>query len=191
MTKNTECSVADPWFDLIASKKKTVEGRLHVGKFAALKRGDILIINHAVNPNKRIHCHICAVRKYASFQQYLEEEGLNRTLPGVHAIAEGVSLYHAFYSPERASEHGVVAVELSLVSPEFVQVLKEAKRVASTQNRQTWNEDPEGRHMEERVVVSRVIDMIANGRLSCDEAKIVCKPLDRVAKDTSLHRWYA
>ena len=31
-----ECSVQSPWFELIASGAKTVEGRLHKGAFAEL-----------------------------------------------------------------------------------------------------------------------------------------------------------
>ena len=190
--KTCECSVSGRWFDLIAEGKKTVEGRLNLGKFAALGRGDLLGISKSGDATKRVLCRVRALRMYVSFEQYLASEGLCYALPGVTTIAEGVAVYHEFYPPERASKHGVVAVELSLVSSGFEEALREARRVASTKNVRSWNaNDPEVRHIEEHAIVTRVVGMIAASKLSCDEAAAVCTPLSRLAKMTSLRRWFA
>jgi len=85
-----ECSVAKTWFDEIARGRKTIEGRIPKpgGKFAAIAPGDVLMISDATGGHPhhkssptRVKAVVVDVRTYASFEGYLESEGVRRTLP--------------------------------------------------------------------------------------------------------------
>lgn len=52
--------------------------------------------------------------RYPSFEQYLMQEGLARTLPGTRSIERGVAAYRQFYSAEEENAHGVVALHLNI-----------------------------------------------------------------------------
>ena len=44
----------------------------------------------------------------------LESEGLNRVLPGIQSIEDGVNVYRQFYSTELEEENGILAIHLQL-----------------------------------------------------------------------------
>lgn len=89
----TELSVSEPWFSLIKSGAKTIEGRLCKGKFADLKVGSALVISKAGADarSKRVVAVVTKTAKFPTFEALLAHEGLGRTLPGVAAIADGVA----------------------------------------------------------------------------------------------------
>lgn len=102
-------SVQDPWFSYISSGKKVVEGRLKKNKFSLMVPGDTVEIT---NGEKRIVCTIASVKEYASFYEYLYHEGLDRCLPSVTSIEDGVNVYYEFYSKEDENTFGIVAITL-------------------------------------------------------------------------------
>ena len=104
-----EISVQDPWFTAIAQKRKTIEGRLLKGKFAALRPGTVLVVDKP-NSKRRL---VAVVTKVA---KYLSSEGLNRTLPGVKTIRDGVDVYRRFYSEQDERNFGVVAIHITLAT---------------------------------------------------------------------------
>ena len=113
------------WFNAIKNGKKTVEGRLKK-KFGHIKKGTTLVIrknpestNSKNNSQNDTHVLIVVVTdnvKYRSFEEYLLQEGLARTLPGVRSIEEGVNIYRSFYSEEDEKTHGVSAIHIRLVA---------------------------------------------------------------------------
>lgn len=112
MTKH-DINVDHQWFQAIAEKKKTVEGRLNRGKFANIRIGDVLrIISNG--SGDAVEATVMAVRYYDSFSRYLREEGLTMTLPGVKSLKDGVNIYYKYYSPMEEKEHGVAAIEIEL-----------------------------------------------------------------------------
>jgi len=133
-TKNTKqvppqnifyMGVKTRWFNAIKNGKKTVEGRLNK-KFGHLKKGTTLVIrknpestNSKNNSENNNHVLIAVVTdniKYHSFEEYLLQEGLARTLPGVRTIEEGIHIYRSFYSEEDEKAHGIAAIHIKLVA---------------------------------------------------------------------------
>ena len=109
-----EITVSEPWLSHIQKGRKDVEGRLNKGKFAECKVGSVLIISGT--KRKKTVAVVTKVVKYGSFEEYLTQEGLSHTLPGVSTIREGVSIYRRFYSVEMEKEHGVLALHMVLAS---------------------------------------------------------------------------
>ncbi len=116
-----ELNVSEPWFRALRDGVKTVEGRLHKGKFAALRPGTVLVIARSGPPSARAPSSraprpfvavVTRVVRYASFAEYLSQEGLARTLPGVKTLEDGVAVYRAFYSAQDEAQHGVAAVHI-------------------------------------------------------------------------------
>ena len=170
-----DCNVAQPWFDHIASGVKTVEGRLNKGKFAALKAGQVLSINDGA-----LRCHVVKVEAFASFRHLLEQEGVRRVLPGVADVAEGCAVYQQFYSAEAQSEHGVVALHLSVVDVAAEALFAAADRLASAPSRRAWSE---AHHRTEWTVRSGLLARVAKrGMMLSFLDHLTCKKLDRLAK---------
>lgn len=117
MNSKIDINVSPQWFSQIKNGKKKVEGRLHKGKFAALKKGHFLIITKDDQKHEdTIVCIITNLVKYPSFQSYLVQEGLSNTLPGVKTIDDGIQIYRNFYSEEKEKENGVLAIHFHKIS---------------------------------------------------------------------------
>ncbi|MBO8161744.1 MAG: ASCH domain-containing protein [Thermosipho sp. (in: Bacteria)] len=82
------------YLPLILSGQKTIEGRLAKGRFLAIKPGHIIEFNGSGQDFK-----VIGVRKYLTFKEMLENEGLNRVVPGVNSLGEAEKLYHSIYPP--------------------------------------------------------------------------------------------
>ena len=108
--------MSQPWFTHIKRGVKTVEGRLAKGKFASLKTGAVLIVGSGSASAKPVVAVVTRVCRYAGFKEYLEQEGLARTLPGVKGIDAGVAVYRKFYTVEAEREHGVLAIHMVVAS---------------------------------------------------------------------------
>ena len=100
-------TIKQPWFDLIKSGKKTIEGRLNSGLFARLQKNDIIIWLHQ---NMRLKVKIIDIRRYDSFYSMLKKEGLDKVLPNIDNIDDGVKIYRQYYSEEK-EKNGVLAIE--------------------------------------------------------------------------------
>lgn len=113
---NGEKNCQDPWFSLIATGQKKVEGRLNRGFFATMKKGShVTFVNHQLGFRRACYCCVTSVKDYPSFAEYLDAEGLDRCLPTVQTIAEGVSVYRRFFSESEEKESGVRAVRIRVL----------------------------------------------------------------------------
>ena len=108
-----EITVKEPYFYYIKKRKKTIEGRLNTGKFSLFKKDDILKI---INGDNYVIVKIKKIKKYSSFEEYLSQEGLKRTLPNIKTINDGVNIYHKFYSQENENKYGVLAIYLKKIN---------------------------------------------------------------------------
>ena len=52
---------------------------------------------------------------YQSFENYLYNEGLHKTLPSIMDLDDGLKIYQTYYSEEDEKKYGVVALELRVV----------------------------------------------------------------------------
>jgi ASC-1-like (ASCH) protein len=110
-----QCKLARRYFNDICSGKKTTEGRINRDKFRNFKANDIIEFVCADNPDDVIICTITAVNNYKSFREMLEQEGIQKCLPGIRKISEGVKIYHQIPGYEEgAKDCGVLGIRIKL-----------------------------------------------------------------------------
>ncbi|XP_078434701.1 uncharacterized protein LOC144705762 [Wolffia australiana] len=136
-----EMHVQEPFFSQLRSGEKTVEGRCALGKYTQIKEDDLLIINKHLllrvenerggydcldDVNTRMLNTIYLdhglsdpppwmqnIKHYPSFFAMLDAETLDKVLPGIKTIEEGVQIYRKFYSEEIEMSNGVLAIYVS------------------------------------------------------------------------------
>ncbi len=106
-----EINVSEPWFTYMKNKKKKIEGRLNKGTFAELKKGEIIKF---VNGNNSFKAKIKKIVKYNTFEEYLSQEGLKRTLPNIKTLKEGVDIYYKYYTKEQEREFKILAIYIKI-----------------------------------------------------------------------------
>jgi ASC-1-like (ASCH) protein len=74
-----------------------------------IEKGDTIKIK---NGDEYVMVKIKKINKYESFEEYLSQEGLKRTLPGIITIKDGNDIYHKFYTPEQEIEFGILAIKI-------------------------------------------------------------------------------
>uniref|UniRef100_A0A0E0DNL2 ASCH domain-containing protein n=1 Tax=Oryza meridionalis TaxID=40149 RepID=A0A0E0DNL2_9ORYZ len=95
-----ELHVQEPYFTQLRAGTKKVEGRLAAGNYNRIAEGSLLLFN------KCLLLNVQAVRKYASFSEMLQAEMISEVLPGV-------GVYRKFYTEEKESLYGVLAISVS------------------------------------------------------------------------------
>lgn len=101
--------ISEPWFSLVASSVKTVEGRLNKGDFATISVGDRVTW---FNGSREVTTFVVGKAVYDSFERMLRGETLTRTLPPVKTVQQGVAVYREFYSAADEQRYGVLALRL-------------------------------------------------------------------------------
>ena len=108
--------VSEPWFSLIYLGIKSVEGRLNKGQFKEMKVNDeIKWINEDFN-YREVVTRIVSKQKYNTFQDYLKGEGLEKCLPAISSIDDGLSVYFKYYTKDDESKYGVIAIRLEVIN---------------------------------------------------------------------------
>ena len=109
-----EVEVQPRWLQAIESGLKTVEGRKGSPTWSNVKVGDIS--NFVAPYNRPYSTMIYDIVHYPSVEDYLIHEGLNRTLPGVNSLQEGIDIYlkpTGFWSKADVEKYGILAFHLS------------------------------------------------------------------------------
>lgn len=99
----------DPWFSLIESGKKSIEGRKNLPQFQSLNAGDIIIFYLGT---KSFKTRIRDIRYYNSLENYLLTETLQRTLPGIKSLEEGIQIYLQWSTQKEIETLGFLAIEV-------------------------------------------------------------------------------
>ena len=108
--------LSEPWFSLIKLGIKTCEGRLKKGDFSKMRKGDyIQFENNDFGFSRSFHCRITSVHNYNSFKDYLGNETLEKCLPGIDTIKEGVSIYYKYYKKEDEELYKIIAIRLKVL----------------------------------------------------------------------------
>lgn len=113
--------IKEPYWGLIHEGRKPVEGRKASPTWAALRLGDTLqCVNDAgayfmaevtgVNFYPATGADAAAGR--ACLRRFLEAEGLERALPGVATLEEGVAVYLQWSAPEEVARYGMLGIQL-------------------------------------------------------------------------------
>ena len=104
-------NVYEPWFSLIHCGIKKVEGRLNKGDFANMNIGDFIIFtNRELGFERKLKIKIKHISHYHNFEMYLEKETLDRCLPTLYNIEDGLKVYHKYYSKSDELEYKVKAI---------------------------------------------------------------------------------
>lgn len=107
--------VSEPWFSLIKIGKKTVEGRLGKNEFAEMKEGDVITFKNNQMPFERqFNVKITQINNYNTFREYLSTEGLDKSLPGIDTIEQGVEVYYQYYKADEG-KYPVRAIHMELI----------------------------------------------------------------------------
>lgn len=113
MTEEYIKHLSEPWFTDVQWGLKTSEARLKRGDFEYIKVGDtIRFVNNAIGP-RSVRVQVTSISNYGSFEDYLKNE-LDKCLPRVETINQGVQIYRQYYTVEDERLHGVCAIKLKL-----------------------------------------------------------------------------
>jgi ASC-1-like (ASCH) protein len=111
-----EKNVSEPWFSLIKLGIKKVEGTLNKGDFANMNVNDIfLFTNNELGFERSIMIEIKDITYYDNFQTYLETETLERCLPGIHNIEDGLKVYYKYYTKNDELKYKIKAFTFQFV----------------------------------------------------------------------------
>jgi len=82
---------------------------LNKGKFADMQLGDTAVINDVVE------VEIVRTRTYDSFRDMIQNEGIEKVIPGAHSLEDAINVYYKFYTREQEKKYGVRAIEIKLI----------------------------------------------------------------------------
>ena len=108
-------SVDEPWFSLISLGLKTIEGRLNKGLFKKMEIGDIVKWTNDKFGSRNVLTKIINKTEYKTFEEYLTDKTLEKCLPSIKEMSNGLSVYFTYYTKEQENEFGVVAITLEVI----------------------------------------------------------------------------
>lgn len=109
-------NVSEPWYSFISMGLKVVEGRKDKGKFHNMKVGELIEWQNYDFAPRHVLTRIVYKKRYTTFKDYLELEGMDRCLPGMTTLNHGLSVYYKYYTPEDEATYGVMAITLELIT---------------------------------------------------------------------------
>jgi ASC-1-like (ASCH) protein len=68
-----------------------------------------------VNNNERFDARIRKIKKYDTFEEYLSQEGLKRTLPNIKTIKDGCDVYYKYYTKDQESQYKILAIYIKVL----------------------------------------------------------------------------
>lgn len=101
----------EPWFSLIRQGKKPVEGRKATERFKKIKALDTI---EFFCDSKSFTCWVEGVNRYSSVEEYLRSETLERALPGIFSMEEGIRIYLQWSTIEEIDRFGFLGIQVSL-----------------------------------------------------------------------------
>ena len=114
--KEYEFTLMPKYLELIRSGKKTSEGRINSGAFRDMKAGDKIKFFDKKQPSRAVYCEVIGNKKYKSFEEMLEGEGVENMLPGCESLEAGVKIYERIPGyTERCEEKGCVAIQIKVI----------------------------------------------------------------------------
>lgn len=103
----------EPWFSLLYTGVKPVEGRKRSSQYESIRPGDLIDFQ---NDGKEFRALVTEVRLYESLQEYLQDVGVEVALPGVSSMDEAVRIYSQWSTKEELAR-GFVGIFVERVLP--------------------------------------------------------------------------
>ncbi len=101
----------EPWFSLLKNGQKPVEGRKNSPLYQKIKVGDHIIFFEG---SKSFEALVTGINKYNSVEEYLKSETLERALPGIASIQEGLAIYHSWNTPQDIDKYGFLGIQIKI-----------------------------------------------------------------------------
>lgn len=111
VTHTLECS--EPYFSQVRRGEKTVEGRKGTTRWDKIKEGDIVIFDDEKGHTFRTKA--IKINRYPDIRSYLESETLERALPGVKTIEEGIAVYLQWSTEDEVFLHGFLGITIEVL----------------------------------------------------------------------------
>jgi len=102
---NIHCD--DPWFTFIREGVKPVEGRKKTHTYKKIKAGDQINFS---NGKESFLANVTEVREYDSLEQYFKDVSLEKALPGVTSLEEGLNIYYQWSTEEKIKQYGFLGI---------------------------------------------------------------------------------
>lgn len=104
-----QLSCVEPWFSLLKSGQKPVEGRMKEAMFDQYCLGDIIEFSSEKNDD-RFTVRITQIKTYPSLEEYLNTVTIEKAVPGTRNIAEAMAVYHQWYTPQQIQQNGFLGI---------------------------------------------------------------------------------
>lgn len=106
--------VSEPYFGLIAGKRKTVELRINDEKRQKIRKGDGLLMICKETPRKLVVANVASIERFSTFEEALNTVGTSAAMPDVASIGDAVMMYKKIPGyASKESDLGVVAIYLT------------------------------------------------------------------------------
>ncbi len=110
-THNIHCD--DPWFSYIREGVKPVEGRKKTHLYKRIKAGDKINFS---NGKESFLSDVTEIREYATIEEYLEDVTLEKALPGIATVEEGLAIYYEWSPEVKIRQYGFLGIFVKPVS---------------------------------------------------------------------------
>jgi len=109
MTRTHRIHCQNPWFTYIKQGRKTVEGRKGLPKYANWQKGDKLVF---FLDDDEFETTVTGINRYDSIEEYLQGETIERALPGVLTMEEGVKIYLQWSTRAEIHKYGFLGIQV-------------------------------------------------------------------------------
>ena len=108
----------EPWYSLLRTGVKPVEGRKATPRWSDMKVGEIFIIRNNDDHKLFFNAKITRINIYpapGALNAYLEGETLSRTLPGIDTIEDAIKAYSIIGSNDDIDNYGMMGITILVV----------------------------------------------------------------------------
>jgi len=114
MNNTVKLHIQRRWYDLIPHGEKSYEGRLDHGDVKPINTGTIIIFYTEDLPELKVK--VVSKHHFSSFADMFQNIAINKLLPGLTSVEEGIELYRSFPGyREGEMTYGVVVFGIELV----------------------------------------------------------------------------
>ena len=104
-----ECD--EPWFSLLRNGTKPLTGRKNTLKYQSIRPGDSIELFCG---KESFRAKVTDIKKFASVEEYFQTVSLEKALPGIKTLQEGLKIYHTWNSPDEIRQWGFIAIYIQI-----------------------------------------------------------------------------
>jgi len=112
MTRFFRLHCQEPWFSLLESGKKCVEGRRNSANYQKIKQGDQI---EFYCKNDFFKAQVIEVKKYKTLDEYLIAETVPLALPGIKTMDEARRIYLQWNSEREINKDGFLGIHIKVI----------------------------------------------------------------------------